>query len=266
MCWAHAEFGQVVASASTDGSVCIWTEAAKKIDDSATAATESKVSSSSKPKEEEHRWGLSDSFKASRTACLDMCFAPPQYGLRLGLCFQDGYVKMYDADDIFQWSEWQLVQEFQVGASEVCQRFCWRPFSLNMPEMILIGSTRQASVWSFESNLGRWQQVISLGSNGGAGAAVSDVAWASACGKTSELIAYAAGSSVYIVQLKDKLDQLDIKTVAECKHDSLVFQIEWNRLGTTLATSGSDGNVRLWRPDLTDEWHEMANITNSASA
>ena len=37
-------------------------------------------------------------------------------------------------------------------------------------------------------------------------------------------------------------------------------QVEWNRLGTTLATSGDDGVVRLWRPDLTDEWHEMAAI------
>ena len=39
-----------------------------------------------------------------------------------------------------------------------------------------------------------------------------------------------------------------------------VAQVEWNRLGTTLATSGDDGVVRLWRPDLTDEWHEMAAI------
>ena len=91
------------------------------------------------------------------------------------------------------------------------------------------------------------------------------MSWASSCGKTSEVVAYAIGSDVYITQLKDNLDRLDVNNVAKCEHTlgTKVVQVEWNRLGTTLATSSSDGKVRMWRPDLTDEWHEMTRVTTS---
>jgi nucleoporin SEH1 len=265
--WTHAEFGQVIASASSDGFCCIWTEEGKgqKVmkegEDDGNAKGGSKV------------WKLASSFKASRTPCIDLGFAPPQYGLRLGLCFEDGYIKLFNADDIFHLSGWQLVQEFQLGLGsssnnnnsslELCNCFCWRPFSQSMPEMLLIGSSKEATIWSFESNLGRWQQLMKLPSSSSLEEEeVRDVSWASACGKTSELIAYASGKTVFIVQLKDTLDQLDMNVVAECRHNCSVHQIEWNRLGTTLATSSGDGHVRMWRPDLTDEWHEMAKITS----
>ena len=264
LCWSHAEFGQVVASASTDGFCCIWTEEGKGQKMGGEREGEEGAGGKSKGRKD---WKLASSFKASRTPCIDLGFAPPQYGLRLGLCFEDGFIKLFNADDIFHVSEWQLVQEFQLQASsEVCNCFCWRPFSQSMPEMLLIGSSREATIWSFESNLGRWQRLMTLPSSSASDQPdpeeVKDVSWASACGKTSELIAYAMGKTVFIVQLKDTLDQLDVNVVAECKHQSSVHQIEWNRLGTTLATSSSDGQVRMWRPDLTDEWHEMAKITS----
>ena len=255
VCWADVEFGQVVASASTDGVCCVWTEAAKGPKVSGSKAPS--VAATTQPSQ----WTLASSFKASRTPCIDIGFAPPQYGLRLGLCFEDGFIKLFNADNAFNLSDWQLVQEFQLGGSnEVCNRFCWRPFSQNMPEMILVGSSKEATIWSFQNNLGRWQRVVKLAGEG----EVSDVSWASACGKTSELIAYASGTTAFIVQLKDTLDQLDVSVVAQCQHHSPVFQLEWNRLGTTLATSASDGKVSLWRPDLTDEWHEMASITGTS--
>ena len=255
--WAHAEFGQVVSSASSDGFVCIWTERAKGDKDSA--------SGSGRPGDGSTTWDLASSFKAGRTPCLDMKFAPPQYGLRLGACFGDGHVKLYRSDKVLTSKDWQLVQDIQVGlggSDEVCTKFCWRPFSHDMPEMLLLGTTKEASIWSFETALGRWNKVaaLPLPDTGKGPKGVTDVSWSSSTGRASELLAFSAGQDVYIIQVKDNLDQLGVTTVAKLECGAAVHQIEWNKLGTTLATSASDGTVKLWRPDLTEEWHEMTRI------
>ncbi|QDZ24280.1 nucleoporin [Chloropicon primus] len=276
--WAHAEFGQVIASASSDGFACVWAEVAHHHQQEEGGEEEgSKLGGGGGS-----QWNLAASFKCSRTRCLDMKFSPPQYGLRVGLSFEDGHLKLYRCEDTVNATDWQLVQDVLVGSFsspasggeensgpqgglESCNAFCWRPFSQDMPEMLLVGTSRQASIWSFESSLGRWNKIVKLPCEAGR---VSDVSWASACGKTSELVAYSSGSTVYVTQLKDNLDRLDVNTVAKCEHGdggAEVFQVEWNKLGTTLATSSSDGRVRLWRPDLMDEWHEMTRIVGTSS-
>lgn len=37
-----------------------------------------------------------------------------------------------------------------------------------------------------------------------------------------------------------------------------VWQMEWDMSGTTLATTGSDGMVRLWQSNLNGVWAEQA--------
>lgn len=37
-----------------------------------------------------------------------------------------------------------------------------------------------------------------------------------------------------------------------------VWEMEWDMSGMTLATTGSDGMVRLWQSNLNGEWHEQA--------
>ena len=37
-----------------------------------------------------------------------------------------------------------------------------------------------------------------------------------------------------------------------------VWQMEWDMSGMTLATTGSDGVVRLWQSNLSGVWHEQA--------
>ena len=37
-----------------------------------------------------------------------------------------------------------------------------------------------------------------------------------------------------------------------------VWQMEWDMSGMTLATTGSDGKVRLWQSNLNGVWHEQA--------
>ena len=248
--WAHSEFGQVFASASADGFVCVWFERSPG------------------------QWDLASSFKCSRTPCLCLKFSPHQYGLNLGVSSGDGHIRIYRSEDHTNLSDWQLTQDlYACGARSdpsPCPCFCWRPYSQDVPEMLLVGCRSSCSVWSFDGHLGRWTRVADLAEHdGGVGDVVEDVDWASPCGKTAELVAFARGAAAFVVQLREGPGGvLAVSTVARCDHGKgagtggggRVAQVEWNRLGTTLATSGDDGVVRLWRPDLTDEWHEMAAI------
>ena len=38
------------------------------------------------------------------------------------------------------------------------------------------------------------------------------------------------------------------------EHNSEVWRVEWNVTGTLLASSGDDGQVRLWRASLQGTW------------
>ncbi|KAL3652025.1 hypothetical protein CASFOL_001706 [Castilleja foliolosa] len=40
-----------------------------------------------------------------------------------------------------------------------------------------------------------------------------------------------------------------------------VWQMEWDMSGMTLASTGSDGVVRLWQSNVNGEWHEQAILT-----
>lgn len=42
-----------------------------------------------------------------------------------------------------------------------------------------------------------------------------------------------------------------------------VLQVEWDMSGMTLASSGSDCNVRLWQANLKGEWQQRSQIEGS---
>lgn len=42
-----------------------------------------------------------------------------------------------------------------------------------------------------------------------------------------------------------------------------VWQLEWDMSGMTLASTGSDGVVRLWQSNLNGVWHEQAALESS---
>ncbi|WRX19321.1 hypothetical protein QQP08_011808 [Theobroma cacao] len=42
------------------------------------------------------------------------------------------------------------------------------------------------------------------------------------------------------------------------EHNSEVWQMEWDMSGMTLATTESNGPVRLWQSNLNGAWHEQA--------
>ncbi|RWW16641.1 hypothetical protein BHE74_00021846 [Ensete ventricosum] len=45
----------------------------------------------------------------------------------------------------------------------------------------------------------------------------------------------------------------------------IVWQLEWDMGGMTLASTGSDGMVRLWQSNINGIWHEHASLDCSGA-
>jgi len=95
--WAHPEFGQVVATCSFDRTASVWEEV---IGD--------KISASNTPS---RRWVRRTTLVDSRTSVTDVEFAPKYLGLLLATASADGIIRIYEAPDIMNLSQWPVQHE-----------------------------------------------------------------------------------------------------------------------------------------------------------
>lgn len=92
--WAHPEFGQVLATCSFDRTVSVWEETIGE----KTAPTMTPVK----------RWVRRTNLVDSRTSVTDVKFGPKNQGLLLATCSVDGVIRIYEAPDIMNLSQWTL--------------------------------------------------------------------------------------------------------------------------------------------------------------
>ncbi|KAN0027170.1 hypothetical protein ACTFIU_009855 [Dictyostelium citrinum] len=141
LAWAHPEYGQVIASCSFDRTVCIWEE--------------------SEDEKGQKKWQLKAHLVDSRDSVTDIKFAPKSFGLRLATCSSDGYIRIYEAMDIMNLSQWTIVEEFesQKGTSNC---ICWNPSSYDKP-MIAVGSNEPyIKIWEYSETARKWVQIDTL--------------------------------------------------------------------------------------------------------
>ncbi|KAI8061121.1 WD40-repeat-containing domain protein [Gongronella butleri] len=94
--WAPAEYGQIIASCSFDKSVKIWEE----------QPVESKNS--------QRRWAERFRLVESKGAVLDIAFSPIQGALRLATCSTEGIIRIYEALEPTNLSQWSQMEEFTI--------------------------------------------------------------------------------------------------------------------------------------------------------
>eukprot|EP01132_Coremiostelium_polycephalum_P009324 gene9324-11431_t len=240
LAWAHPEFGQVIASCSFDRTVCIWEEG--------------------EDEKGQKKWQLKAPLVDSRDNVTDIKFAPKAFGLRLATCSSDGFVRIYEAMDIMNLSQWSPVEEFesQKGTSNCIS---WNPSSYDKP-MIAVGSNEPfIKIWEYNESIRKWVHLdtLSTGSSStthfgstsnidptDSSKAIHDVCWAPNMGRSYHLIASASkDQTVRIWKLTNSNDKskMELKEIM-CKtdHRSEVWRVEWNITGTILASSGDDGN------------------------
>ncbi|PSN33997.1 Nucleoporin seh1-B [Blattella germanica] len=228
--WAHPEFGQVLATCSFDRTAAVWEEI---------------VGEGSVPGERGMRhWVRRTNLVDSRTSVTDIKFAPKSLGLLLATCSADGVMRIYEAPDVMNLSQWTLQHE--VSCKLPCSCISWNPsFSRLHPPMLAVGSDdanpangSKVFIYEYSENTRRWTKTETLSN---VTDAVHDLTFAPNLGRSYHLLAIATNN----------FDD----------HYSTVWRVCWNITGTILASSGDDNSVRLWKGDrwqrvvtLDEEW------------
>eukprot|EP01117_Protostelium_nocturnum_P015918 TRINITY_DN6204_c1_g1_i1.p1 TRINITY_DN6204_c1_g1~~TRINITY_DN6204_c1_g1_i1.p1 ORF type:complete len:316 (-),score=59.73 TRINITY_DN6204_c1_g1_i1:69-1016(-) len=235
--WAHPEFGNVIASCSFDRTVCIWEE-----------EEDNKGEKSWKP-----RATLVD----SRESVTDIKFAPRHHGFKLAACSNDGYVRTYEAIDVTNLSHWSLMEEFESQKGPI-NCIAWNPSpSDTRPLLAVGGNDGLVKIWEYNDMARRWVLLETLE---GHKDAIHDISWAPTVGRSYHLIATASKDKK--VKIWKFVNQQKPEVVASFEeHKSEVWRVEWNILGTILASSGDDGKVRLYRMNFLNEWKCLSEIS-----
>mmetsp|Transcript_8172 Transcript_8172/g.13578 ORF Transcript_8172/g.13578 Transcript_8172/m.13578 type:complete len:273 (-) Transcript_8172:1027-1845(-) len=186
--WANPEYGQLLASCSEDGTICLWEEQE--------ATTISDTS--------QERW-RKFRLASHKRSIKDVKFCHRSFGLKLAAASADGCIRIYEAQDIFDMNKWEMMIEYQVedisnpdksrNSSEhglTCLAWNDCPFE---PAMIAVGGySKTARVYSFDRNT--LKEECSLGDHVNP---VHDIAWAPSMGRSYHLIATASRESTFKV-------------------------------------------------------------------
>eukprot|EP01018_Ginkgo_biloba_P004574 Gb_23268 [translate_table: standard] len=258
--WAPPEYGDVIACSCVDGTISLWEEVEED--------------------NESSKWRLCIQFQDGIVPALDIQFGHCVSGLKLVAAYADGHVKVYESLDSLELKRWQLQAEFQ-NLNNAVERFgncscltasiAWKPCgsAIQQPTFILgcnsnLPQFNVAKIWEFTEVHQRWHPIAELVTPGEDGEQVHAISWAPNIGRPYELIAVAnnKGVSIWQVELHSNTSGRPLlnKVALLLGHDGEVWQLDWDMGGMTLATSGSDGTVRLWQSNLKGVWQEQALI------
>ncbi|CAL1541957.1 unnamed protein product, partial [Lymnaea stagnalis] len=215
--WAHPEFGQVLATCSFDRTAAVWEELSSDI--------------SSKGGSSTNTWLKRTSLVDSRTSVTDVGFAPKHLGLQLATCSADGVVRIYEAVDVMNLSNWQLQYEFNCNLSLSC--LSWNTSRMHAP-MIAVGSDDanqsaggKVQIYEYSETTRKWQKVETIYT---VTEPVHDVRFAPNLGRSYHLLAIAS-NELTIVSLKNlrkeggnSPSKFEIRQSASFEdHESVVF-------------------------------------------
>ncbi|CAL9137060.1 unnamed protein product [Musa acuminata var. zebrina] len=263
--WAPPECGDAIACICNDGTFSLWEETGEDT--------------------EHPTWKLCKLFESSGSPVLDLQFGVFSTSLKMVAACSDGYVKVYELLDPLEFNKWQLQAEFQNVLDSVSRfgkvscssaSIAWNPqrgegqqcsfvlgFSSDLPQF------NSSKIWEFDEAHQRWIPVAELALPGDDSDMVHAVAWAPNIGRPFEVIAVATckGIAIWHVLLDPESNGRPTteKVALLPGHDGEVWQLEWDMGGMTLASTGSDGMVRLWQSNINGIWHEHASLDCSGA-
>ncbi|XP_035294508.1 nucleoporin SEH1-like, partial [Cricetulus griseus] len=196
----------------------------------------------------------------------DVKFASKHMGLMLATCSADGIVRIYEAPDVMNLSQWSLQHEISCKLS--CGCISWNTsISPAHSPMIAVGSNdsrrtimAHVQIFEYNENTRKYTKAETLMT---VTDPVHDIAFAPNLGRSFHILAIAT-KDVRIFTLKPVSKELtssggptklEIHILAQfANHNSQVWWVIWNITGTVLASAGDDGCMRLWKANYMDNW------------
>lgn len=187
----------------------------------------------------------------SRTSVTDVKFGPKTLGLVLATSSSDGIIRIYEAPDIMNLSQWTLQHEIVCKIPLSC--LSWNPslFRLHSP-MIAAGSDvsgQEPKVFVFEYSENRkWTKTETINVTD----PVHDISFAPNVGRSYHMLAVAS-KDVSIFNIKpihesSGTQRFEVTKAAQFNDNyCTVWRCCFNLTGTILVSSGDDGYVRIWR-------------------
>ncbi|XP_066594573.1 nucleoporin SEH1-A [Prorops nasuta] len=256
--WAHPEFSQVLATCSFDRTAAVWEEIVGEGERGM------------------RHWVKRANLVDSRSPVTDVKFAPKTLGLLLATCSADGVIRIYEAPDVMNLSQWTL--QHDISCKLPCSCLTWNPsLSRLHPPMIAVGSDDsnpssggKVFIYEYSESSRRWTKTETLSNIADA---VHDIAFAPNLGRSYHTLAIAT-KDVRIVTLEPMpdnaqsgLSRFKISQAAQFDdHMCTVWRVCWNIMGTILASSGDDGCVRLWKDNYINEWKCVAVLKGDGSS
>nr|XP_002132055.2 nucleoporin SEH1-like [Ciona intestinalis] len=258
--WAHPQFGQVLATCSFDKTACIWEE---RVVENAS----NKV---------EHIWVNKANLVDSRSFVKDVKFAPKHLGLQLATCSEKGVVRIYEAPDEMNLTQWSMQDQVECKIS--CSCISWNPstYRYHSP-MIAVGSDDSNSssggkvfILQYNDTVRDWIKISTIMIITDP---VSDVSFAPNPALKYHRLAVAS-KDLHIFHLKPMNEDNDpnydiqntsyehnLQEVAVLPdHRCEVTGLSWNETGTGLISAGVDGQIFLWKANYLGIWKKIGSL------
>jgi nucleoporin SEH1 len=236
--WSHPEFGTLIATAGSDHDVKIWEERLEGY---------RKV------------WSPRALLSEARRSVHCCEFAPRHFGLQLATGSADGWVRIYEAVDILNLSQWPLQGSIQAFGEPGVTCLSWCTGRFEAPTLVVGGS--HLTIYTYVSASRQWLPLMSMPSQG----PVTSVAWAPNVGRRFHWIAATESQTLHVYQLA-RLKELELEASHALDEGVPMWKCQWNVTGTVLASSGDAGVVQLWKADQQQQWKCVSQIHGDLTA
>ena len=252
VCWAHAEFGNLLATAGTDQQVNVWEEVSSS--SSGNHSVGSGHASTTRVK-----WNLKASLTDARRGVTCTEFAPRQWGLKIATGSLDGCVRIYEAVDIMNLEQWPISATLQAFTSDTgCTSVSWCTGRFDPPTLVAGGS--HVVIYRYSDATRAWQSILQLPP---ISTDVLDVAWAPNVGRRYHSIAVANEDTLRIFKLSR---ETPITVLAQKDISVSAWRCQWNVTGTVLASSGDAGTVQLYKCNSDGVYEVVSKIQGDLSS
>lgn len=244
LCWAHPEYGSLIATSGSDHEAKIWEERSN----TAGLAV---------------RWNLKASLTDPKRSVTCLEFAPRHWGLKLAVGSADGCVRIYEAVDIMNLAQWPMaaqLQSFAESSKLGVTSLCWCTGRFEAPTLVVGGS--HLVIYRYSESSRAWQPLLQFPAPDKGD--VLDVAWAPNCGRRFHYIASAEGQQMRIYKLSrdSEVDGGEKQLVLQSTQVIPVnaWRVQFNVTGTVLASSGDGGVVQLYKANLEGQFQCVSKI------